>query len=308
MSAEGTNMSIDIQTFADRFNRVRAELEAAIGDRKIAELATLSLVTGLPLLIDSSASQKPLAEAIQGCVKGAVLNGTSSFQKIDEIFFANIRESNVYWAGDIDEVAARASAFVMAHLSEITGAKMFVVVANSSKLAASPRSALAPEAFRNTFGFSVKSDITTIGTTKPVITRDEVVEMRTFLDEDHIQSTDTLLEYIVNCWNAARNEDDVVPEELAQYIDLGPHPRANIQLHAASKALAAANSRTFVTPDDVRALLEPVYTHRILPCSVSPYSIAGLGKRVVKEVLDRVPVVSPKAPAGDTADEKDTIF
>ena len=83
-------MGIDIIVFADRFTRVRAELEAAIGDRKVAELATLSLVTGLPLLINSAASQQPLAEAIQGCVKGSVLHGTSAFQKIDEVFFANI--------------------------------------------------------------------------------------------------------------------------------------------------------------------------------------------------------------------------
>lgn len=295
-------MSIDIKTYAERFNRIRAELERVTGDRNISELATLSIVTGLPLLIDSSTSPKVLAEAINGCIKGAVYAGTGTYEKVDSVFFTKVRESNVYNAGDIDQLESRASAFVMVHLSQITGSKVFVVVANTSKLTAPPCTAIAPAAFRDSFGFCVKASLGDIAKVKPVVTREEVVEMREFLDNDGVGRPDQVLSFIVDCGRAANGLDDVVSEELRQYIDAGPDRRASMHLIESAAALAASKARSEVTVDDVRALLEPSFAHRIKPCCVSPYSVSGLGKRVVRELLDKLSAAPP------AKDEEDSIL
>lgn len=45
---------------------------------------------------------------------------------------------------------------------------------------------------------------------------------------------------------------------------LGGSPRASIALLLAAKAYAAIQGRGFVTPDDVKALVRPVYRHRVI--------------------------------------------
>ena len=47
-------------------------------------------------------------------------------------------------------------------------------------------------------------------------------------------------------------------------VTLGASPRAAVHLLAAAKAAAALVGRTFVTPDDVAALAEPVLAHRLV--------------------------------------------
>ncbi len=72
-------------------------------------------------------------------------------------------------------------------------------------------------------------------------------------------------------------------------IALGMSPRATLSLQRASRARAAAAGRNYVTPDDVKALAEPVLGHRL---SLSPEaqlqgSTAG---RLLDEILSTVPV------------------
>lgn len=47
-------------------------------------------------------------------------------------------------------------------------------------------------------------------------------------------------------------------------LRVGAGPRAGIHLMQAAKALAAIRARTYVTPDDVRALARPVLAHRLI--------------------------------------------
>ncbi|NJN82732.1 MAG: MoxR family ATPase [Caldilineaceae bacterium] len=55
--------------------------------------------------------------------------------------------------------------------------------------------------------------------------------------------------------NATRKSRDLI---------LGGSPRASIALLLAAKTHAALNSRDYVTPDDVKRLIAPVYRHRII--------------------------------------------
>jgi MoxR-like ATPase len=48
-------------------------------------------------------------------------------------------------------------------------------------------------------------------------------------------------------------------------LRLGASPRATLQLIRAAKVRAALDGRGFVIPDDLTALLAPVFAHRLIP-------------------------------------------
>jgi MoxR-like ATPase len=72
-------------------------------------------------------------------------------------------------------------------------------------------------------------------------------------------------------------------------VYLGAGPRAGIALLRVAKARALADGRGFVAPDDVKAVAEPVLSHRLI---VAPEArAAGLtGGQLVRETLEHTPV------------------
>src|SRR5207253_11014901 len=70
---------------------------------------------------------------------------------------------------------------------------------------------------------------------------------------------------------------------------LGASPRAGIALLRVAKARALAGGRAFVSPDDVKAVAEPVLAHRLI---LAPEArSAGLGaKDLVREAVEKTPV------------------
>jgi MoxR-like ATPase len=74
-----------------------------------------------------------------------------------------------------------------------------------------------------------------------------------------------------------------------QHVELGVSPRGSLALYRTAQALAAIRGRTFVIPDDVKALAPPVLTHRIL---ISPQTrLRGrTPEEVVAEIVDEVSV------------------
>jgi MoxR-like ATPase len=91
---------------------------------------------------------------------------------------------------------------------------------------------------------------------------------------------DELGSYVVELVRATREHEAVL---------VGAGPRATIALVLASRARAVLEQRDFVTPDDVRALAEPVLGHRLV---LRPeYEIEGLTvTELVNRILDVVPV------------------
>ncbi len=75
----------------------------------------------------------------------------------------------------------------------------------------------------------------------------------------------------------------------SEYILTGAGPRATQALLLASRAMAALHGRDFVTPDDVRGLLRPVLSHRLI--LRAEYEIEGLTvSDAIQKVIDKVPV------------------
>jgi len=74
-----------------------------------------------------------------------------------------------------------------------------------------------------------------------------------------------------------------------QRLYLGASPRAGIALLRVAKARALAAGRSFVSPDDVKAVAEPVLAHRLI---VSPEArSAGLSaEALIREAIEKTPV------------------
>lgn len=64
-----------------------------------------------------------------------------------------------------------------------------------------------------------------------------------------------IMTYIIRIADASRRSRDLV---------LGGSPRASVALLQASKVYAAIDGRDYVIPDDVKALVMPIYRHRII--------------------------------------------
>jgi MoxR-like ATPase len=95
----------------------------------------------------------------------------------------------------------------------------------------------------------------------------------------------SLKSYLVELANASRRNP---------HLALGMSPRATLALQRVSRARAASQGRTYVIPDDLKALAEPVLSHRLL---VTPEAqLQGIGAAdALREVLRSVPVPTGKA-------------
>jgi len=110
-----------------------------------------------------------------------------------------------------------------------------------------------------------------VETLKPVCTIKEVLEMIELAAQ--VDISEPVETYILEIVQATRNDPALL---------MAASPRASIALAKASKALAAADGREQVYPEDVRALLSPVLNHRIL---LTPDAM--LRGETVDDVLER---------------------
>src|SRR3989449_895021 len=70
---------------------------------------------------------------------------------------------------------------------------------------------------------------------------------------------------------------------------LGASPRAGIAILRVAKARALAHGRTYLEPDDVKAVAVPVLSHRLI-LAPEARSTGLTGEQIVRETLDRTPV------------------
>ena len=101
---------------------------------------------------------------------------------------------------------------------------------------------------------------------------------------------DAVKKYIISIVYATRNPSTVISQNLSKYITNGASTRASISFMEAGKALALINGRTYVTPDDIKALRYSILRHRI---SLSFEAIADEVK--VETIIDAI-INSIKAP------------
>lgn len=87
----------------------------------------------------------------------------------------------------------------------------------------------------------------------------------------------SLKEYIVRLLTATRSHPDVL---------LGVSPRGGVALQRAAQAMALLNHRSYVTPDDIKAVAKAVLTHRLITHERSNES----AQAAIDSILTSVPI------------------
>ena len=111
-----------------------------------------------------------------------------------------------------------------------------------------------------------------------VTSEDELIETQDLATR--IRVDDVVRDYMVAIVQNTRTNDALA---------LGGSPRATLGLYKTSQARAALAGRDFVTPDDVKAMAEPVLAHRLILASGA--RLRGLDPgQIVSSILDSLPV------------------
>ena len=110
----------------------------------------------------------------------------------------------------------------------------------------------------------------------PLLTAEEVWEMQRVVQQ--VEAARPVKEYIARIVAATRQHPEVV---------LGVSPRGAVQLQQAAQAWAAMQGRSYVTPDEVKAVAVPVLSHRILLVASSSLPSS---QELVEAVMEQVPV------------------
>lgn len=97
---------------------------------------------------------------------------------------------------------------------------------------------------------------------EPVIDAEGIIALRQLAREVYVD--DKIVEYILRLVDATR-----FPEkynlQLKSYIRFGASPRASIYLTRAARSRAMVEGRTYVKPDDVKAVMTEILRHRVIP-------------------------------------------
>ena len=110
---------------------------------------------------------------------------------------------------------------------------------------------------------------------RSVLTVEDLREAKREINEVYVHPC--VMEYMVEMVSATRNGDNVL---------MGVSPRGTLALLRGVKVYAYLQGRTFVTPDDVKALAVPVLAHRI----VVGYGKSEESKGIVKTIVENTPV------------------
>ena len=126
-----------------------------------------------------------------------------------------------------------------------------------------------------------------LDTIGPVATVKDVLAMAEAAREVHVAPS--LQGYLVDLAETTRRHPALA---------LGMSPRATLALQRAARARAAADTRGYVVPDDIKAMAAPVLGHRL---ALTPEAaMQGVGAdEIVADVLRHVPVPTGRSAGGE---------
>jgi MoxR-like ATPase len=120
---------------------------------------------------------------------------------------------------------------------------------------------------------------------RPVAGADDVLRLRESVRT--VRVAEEVEAYLVALVRATRQHQD---------LSLGASPRATVALYRAAQAAAVLDGRSFVMPDDVKALATPVLAHRLV-VDLDHGLRGATAESALSEVVERTPV-PPGADAG----------
>ena len=126
-----------------------------------------------------------------------------------------------------------------------------------------------------------------IDSLQPVAEGDEVTRLQETVRQVYVD--DLIKQYVVALVGATRSHPD---------ISLGSSPRGSLALFRGAQAIALLRERDFVLPDDVKELVVPVLSHRIIVSAAA--RMRGVEAReVINGIVDQVAVPGARAQARD---------
>jgi MoxR-like ATPase len=122
---------------------------------------------------------------------------------------------------------------------------------------------------------------------RPTLDPDQVLHLRGLVDRVYVD--DRIKEYVLDVLAASRQPAAAGLTELAPLIEFGASPRAGIYLIRAANAHAFLDERSYVTPEDIKALGLDVLRHRLILTYRA--DAEGVGPdAVVDRIFQAVPV------------------
>ena len=307
-------------TFSELFNTIAANIEIVIqGKPEVVELALVCLLAEGHLLIEDvpgvgkTSLAKALAASIDSTWKRVQFTpdllpsdvvGVTVWNRGRDVFefrpgpvFANI-----VLGDEINRASPKTQSALLEAMEErqvtVDGvtyplARPFMVMATQNPIEHEgtyplPESQLDRFLMRLSVGYpSRQSELEILDThgsggtmseVHPVATSAQIQDLVNSVKAVHVAPA--LKHYLVDVADATRRHPNVA---------LGMSPRATLALQRAARARAAAAGRTYAIPDDIKALADPVLSHRIVLSSDA--QLQGIGaSKVVADVLSAVPV------------------
>lgn len=109
----------------------------------------------------------------------------------------------------------------------------------------------------------------------PIISTENIVALQTQVQQ--VEVVRPVQEYMIRIVQATRTHEDVL---------LGISPRGAVALQKICQALAFLDSRSFVTPDDVKTAVDAVFAHRLVTRNRGQQAAAD----ILADILESVPV------------------
>jgi MoxR-like ATPase len=308
------------RSFASLFDAITSNISRVVQGKKDAiELAVSCLLAEGHLLIEDvpGVGKTSLAKAMAASVHctwkrvqftpdllPADLVGVSIFQRSSEsfVFQRGPLFANIVLADEINRASPKTQSALLEAMEErqvsADGAshvlpEPFMVIATQNPVEQEgpyrlPESQLDRFLMRLSLGYPDRQAELAIVQThgalmamndlQPVVTTEEVMALIDAVRTVHLALT--LQGYMVDLAEASRRHPALL---------LGLSPRATLQLSRATRARAASQGREYATPDDVKAVAEPVLSHRVMlrPDAMSR-GVTGIS--VIREVVGSVPV------------------
>jgi len=307
-------------TFADYFDRVVDNIERVIqGKREVIELILLCLISEGHLLLEDvpgvgkTSLAKSLATSLDASfgrvqftpdllpsdVVGLTVwnrsDGTFTFRP-GPIF------NNIVLADEINRASPKTQAALLEAMAEdqvtVDGATYpmsspFMVIATQNPIEHEgtyplPESQLDRFLMRVSVGYpspdaeleilDTHSDHDPYSDIGPVISAEHITGLVHAARGVHMAPG--IKAYLVDLANATRR---------SPHLALGMSPRATLALGRVARARAAATGRTYVIPDDIKALADPVLAHRMVPTPEAQFQGVG-SSEALAQVLSAVAV------------------
>jgi len=321
--ADGQSAPVQTASFADLFQRIVGSVERVIqGKTEVIELVVLALMSEGHVLIEDrpGVGKTTLAKALATSVDASFgrIQFTPDLLPSDVVgvtvwerdaarftFRPGPIFNNLVLADEINRASPKTQSALLEAMAEgqvtIDGqsrplSRPFVVIATQNPIEHEgtyplPDSQLDRFLMRITVGYPSRDDEISILDThgesdglenlQPVINAASIAAMIRAVKGVHVAPA--VRAYLVDLAEASRGHPAVW---------VGMSPRATLALQRVARARAAASGRAYVSPDDIKALAEPVLSHRLL---LTPDAqLQGIEpERVVAEIVHQVPVPVP---------------